>query len=690
MATPAAIDRQALVSRHNPVLKSMDLESPLSVGNGEFAFTVDATGLQTFAEPYDQTIPLGTMSQWGWHKFPNPSNFSPDTFKYTDYESHGRKVPYNDQMPRGENPEAEWLRANPHRLHLGRVGLRLTKGDGTAAAISDLSNITQTLDLFSGVIRSQFTFDGQVVNVTTVCHPKQDAIAVRVESPLVTAGRLAIDIKFPYGAGDKASTDWTKPDQHKTEWTSTADNSGTFKRTLDFDRYFGSLVWSTPVKFETIASHEFRLTPTQGNQIEFTLEFTQKEPAGQTIDYLITLSASVSRWKKFWTTGGAIDFTGSTDPRATELERRVILSQYLTAIQCAGSLPPAETALTFNSWFGKFHLEMHWWHSAHFAQWNRIELLERSLDYYGRILPSAQKLAKKQGYTGARWPKMTDPMGADSPSPVGPFLVWQQPHPIYYAELSYRAHPNKATLDKHAQVVSETAEFMASLAWWDEKAQRYVLGPPLHLAQETYPKAVTINATYELTYWIWGLETAQAWRERAGQPRNEKWDHVIAHLSKPTVQDGQYLAAESATDTYTNPKFKTDHPAVLMALGWLPGKGIDREVMRGTLHWVMTNWTWDDTWGWDFPMVAMTAARLGEGDVAIDALLMKAPKNIYRVNGHNSQSTDRLPIYLPGNGGILSAVAMMAAGWDGGPEENAPGFPKEKWTVRHENLRKMI
>jgi hypothetical protein len=35
----------------------------------------------------------------------------------------------------------------------------------------------------------------------------------------------------------------------------------------------------------------------------------------------------------------------SKDKRAIELERRVVLSQYLTAIQCSGSMPPQETGL---------------------------------------------------------------------------------------------------------------------------------------------------------------------------------------------------------------------------------------------------------------------------------------------------------------------------------------------------------
>ena len=110
--------------------------------------------------------------------------------------------------------------------------------------------------------------------------------------------------------------------------------------------------------------------------------------------------------------------------------------------------------------------------------------------------------------------------------------------------------------------------------------------------------------------------------------------------------------------------------------------------MRRTLGWIWENWDWPDTWGWDYPMLAMTAARLDEPARAIDALLLDTPKNVYRVNGHNHQRPG-LTIYLPGNGGLLYAVAMMAAGWDGAPDRHAPGFPDDgQWVVRWEGLRR--
>jgi hypothetical protein len=112
---------------------------------------------------------------------------------------------------------------------------------------------------------------------------------------------------------------------------------------------------------------------------------------------------------------------------------------------------------------------------------------------------------------------------------------------------------------------------------------------------------------------------------------------------------------------------------------------IDDWTMRATLDHVFKTWDWPTTWGWDYPVIAMTAARVGEPERAIDALFLDTPKNRYLANGHNYQRSN-LPLYLPGNGGLLYATALMAAGWDGAPKRNAPGFPAKGWVVRYENL----
>ncbi|HYE74197.1 MAG TPA: glycoside hydrolase family 65, partial [Blastocatellia bacterium] len=668
------INRSALVKRHNPTIRKLDPLASLSVGNGEFAFTADITGLQTFPSEYEKEMPLCTMAQWGWHSVPVPSGLDPKAFKLTQFDTYGRQVGYPISNE-GQKELYNWLRENPHKLHLGQIGLKLIDANGQEAKASDITNIKQELDLWTGVLTSRFRFEEVPVTVRTAVHPELDLLAVVIESSLIAQGRLSVRIAFPYGSPAMNAADWSKPNVHQSKVVSQASNNALIQRTLDADQYFVKFAWDKPASFTTEKPHTFNLSASKGSsKIEFTAAFSPKAFKQALPSTTATFGQNAKYWPAFWNNGAAVELADSRDERAAELERRVILSQYLTTIQCSGSLPPQETGLTVNSWYGKFHLEMHWWHAAHFALWNRLPMLEKSLSYYDHILPSARQWAESQGYTGARWPKMTAPDGRDSPSPIGPLLIWQQPHPIFYAELCYLNHPNKQTLKRFESIVFESAEFMASFAHFDQKTDRFVLGPPVIPAQENHPPRETWNPTYELSYWIFGLKTAQRWRKRLGLAQNPKWDNVLNKLSKLPVQDGVYLAHENCPQTFTERNI--DHPSMLGALGMLPGDGVDRETMRRTLHKVMKEWQWSETWGWDFPLTAMTAARLGETKIAVDALLMNAAKNRYLPNGHNYQRAN-LPCYLPGNGGLLYAIAMMAAGWQGAPNKHAPGFPDD-------------
>lgn len=688
-ATPASqigrqgIDRRARVDRHAPVVRSIDPTATLSVGNGRFVFTADVTGLQSFPEMY-QELPLATQAEWGWHSFPNPEEYTLDQ-AMTLYDSHGRMVPYPDQQG---SPAGAWLRQNPHRLSLARIGLVLRREDGTSVSPTELTAIDQRLDLWSGTLVSRFAFEGRQVRVTTCVHPERDVLAVRVESPNVPHGALAIGFAFPYGShvhtGDPA--DWTQPERHITTIRSQERGAIDWRRQLDADQYFVRAAWQGEARLEQSGEHEFSLLPGPGaNRLDLVVEFAPESPSGRIPDFAAVREASVDGWETFWSTGGAIDLSATSDPRARELERRIVLSEYLTALQCCGTIPPQETGLTFNSWHGKFHLEMHWWHAAHFPLWGRVGLLERSLPWYSTVLERAKETARRQGYRGARWGKMVGPDGRESPSGIGPFLVWQQPHPIYYAELVYRARRDPQVLERMAEVVFETAEFMASFPLFESDRSRYVLGPPLIPAQELHPARTTFNPTFELAYWGYGLEVAQRWREQLGLPRDPEWERVIAGLAKLPERDGVYLNAESDPVTWSDIEKRRDHPSLLGAYGFVPATDrVDAETMRRTLRRVMREWQWEETWGWDYPFTAMTAARLGEPEIAIEALSMDTAKNLYHPNGHNYQRPG-LTIYLPGNGGMLFATALMAAGWDGGPSTPAPGFPSA-WKVLSEGL----
>lgn len=683
----AKINRKAVVQRNNPCITYPDPLASLSVGNGKFAATVDVTGLQTFPEAYSKGVPLCTMSQWGWHSFPKPNGIKEeDSWREYDF-GRGHKEIYATQPKDGSGAVAvNWYRANPHRLHLGSLGLNL---DCDLAAIN---GINQTLDMWSGKITSNFCVNNKKYNVETVCYPERDMIATRVKANTAVALRL----KFPYPTGghcDDAS-DWQSDSRHTTEVVQSGKQWAVLKRSIDATVYYVTLHWQGKATLKKKGANLFVLAG-NGKELSATCEYTEEKPqellnsAQTSCGYEQAEQFSANFWQRYWETGAIVDFSECTDKRAAELERRVVLSQYLLAIQEAGDTPPQETGLTYNSWYGKFHLEMILWHQAQFPLWGHHELLDRSLSWYFKAENNARKIAQRQGFKGVRWMKMTDPWVGEAPSKVGSFLIWQQPHLIYLAELLYRANPSPAVLQKYDRLVEETAEFMADFAQYDTLNHRYILGGCI-AAQETLPAKTTVNPPMELSYWHCALSMAQAWRERMGKPRVALWDDIIEHISPLAHKDSLYLAAETQPDTYSNESMYSDHPAVTGAVGLLPlnPKQVDTDIMKNTEQWIWNNWKWETSWGWDYPMMAMCAARMGEPDNAVGALLMKQTKNTYLPNGHNYQS-ERLRLYMPGNGALLLAVGMMCAGWDGATQPN-PGFPHDgKWNVKWEGLKVM-
>jgi protein-glucosylgalactosylhydroxylysine glucosidase len=680
------IDRFALVTRHNIENSRIDSLSSLSVGNGKFAFTVDITGLQTFPEFYSRGIPLGTMSEWGWHTGENPDSFK-ITELYKTYSVHGREVDYLRQWKKNEDirksAASDWLRSNPHRVHLGMIGLQILKEDGKEISIKDIRDPVQKLNLWTGEIESRFIIEGVPVHLITVCHPDYDMVSVKITSELIGRKRLKVKISFPLGVSSPTGYDFKSADKHVTSVLSDTNNITIFGRIQDKEIY-KVILWRNDAEIREVTKHIYSLEPVKADSVySFSCQFLNESGEGRIQNFGETEAASKKSWEKYWTSGGAVDFSECTDPRANELERRVILSQYLTNIQCCGSLPPAETGLTYNSWFGKFHLEMHWWHSVHFVLWQHTQVLEKQMNYYFKIFDKARKTAKHQGYKGVRWPKMVGPDGRESPSTVGTYLIWQQPHPIFYSELIYRnASQKKEVLEKYKELVFATADFMASYAYFDSTENHYSLGPVLIPAQESLKLETTINPAFELVYWYWALQTAQEWRRRLNLKPDPGWSEIIRKISGLPIRNGLYLCSEDTKDSYSNPRYLSDHPIVAGISGVLPKTRLVNPLILGnSLDTILKKWNWKTTWGWDFPMLAMSAASIGRAAQAMDFLMMDAPKNRYLMNGHNYQDA-RLTIYLPGNGGLLTAVARMAV---------SDEFPHNgKWNIKWENLNQYV
>ncbi|SEE69991.1 hypothetical protein [Ruania alba] len=668
-ATPSGlIDREAVVRRHNVRYAGPCPESPLSVGNGEFAVTVDHTGLQTFADRYERNAartcgeaatPLGMQAQWGFHWFPNPHGYRlEDTMEALESPRGPVRYPsgYDFRESREESEGSGrgagyYYWTNPQRLHLAQVGLLL---DGRVPEWEQVEGVSQELDLWSGVIRSRLRIAGHEVTVRTAVHPERDCLAFEIDLAAELAERLAVRVAFPYVEESfEAPPVWDRPEAHRTVYRADG-GAHVWERTVDEARYQVRGAGSFSVSG---SEHEWVLTPTEP-VLRGAIEVAQALPSDPISAPGEVLVHSARGWEDFWRHGAAMDLGASTAEGAHELERRIVLSQYQTRVHSSGSTPPQETGLVCNSWGGTFHLEMHWWHAAHFPAWGRPELLERSLGWYESILPVARAGAAAQGFAGARWPKHVGPEGIESPNEIGPLLIWQQPHVISYAELLRTGAADEARVrDRYRMLVDETAEFLASFALLDGDA--YHLPPPLMPAQEVYGAAETWDPLFEVAYVRWALLTALAWRRADGREEPELWRQVADGLRPVVSEDGHYDAVQRPPRTVY-----TDHPAMLGALGVVPDTGaIDHEAMLRTLERACAQWNWRSAWGWDFPMIAMCATRLGRADVALSALLRPEDKNTHLPNGHNRQVPHRMPLYLPGNGGLLMATALLFGGW---------------------------
>lgn len=131
--------------------------------------------------------------------------------------------------------------------------------------------------------------------------------------------------------------------------------------------YFANLRWPTQTKLSlarnepegsnSISAHRYTLKPSSASQklskISFTAHFSPDQR-------LPSLPSAVSKrnkleWNKYWEEGGFVDFTASSNPDATELQRRIITSQYHVRVNSATKgQSPQESGLMNNGWYGEY------------------------------------------------------------------------------------------------------------------------------------------------------------------------------------------------------------------------------------------------------------------------------------------------------------------------------------------------
>lgn len=700
------LDREKIVARHRIQSEKLDLLLP--IGNGNFCFNVDGTGLQTFGGD--------VLAHWGWYSDPLLPKYSWADVPLTGTYQNAR-LTGDDPWPGDRGDLYQWIRTNPRQANLART--RFVRADGSPLQPTEISNVKRDLDLWTGVCSTSFELDGERVSVV-VCVGNDveldSTVAVRVDSPLVRDGKLAVRVDFPYPSLNKNDgwRGWTGDfgeNAPKTPFAVTKIDGGAgvdsliVKRELS-NEYAQGVVgdFSYSVRADVRGGSVAQVGETSAFTIsgenapfEFALTFDGGDYSTRPTDDSVfgaapasfdaVLAESKTRWETFWRSGGAVDLSESSDPRWVELERRIVLSQFELRTNSAGSWQSSESGLlAVDSWSGRFHLEMTWWHLAHYFLWNRAELADDALTIYPKVQDGARELAQTLGYQGVKWQKEIAPDGRTAPWSGNLVLLWKQPHPIFFAELDYRRNPTRETLEKWAKIVDETATHMADYPSRDA-AGVYHLKPVMPPSEQ----GVTEDDVFDLAYWRWGLDAANRWRERLGQPRVERWDEVRQNLAPLPTKDGVFVHSATWDDSFT--KRNWEHPDLIGVLGMLPPlDGVDGETAARTVERVVAEWSWDRCWGWDFPWTALAASRVGRPDLAIEMLLNDSPRNVYDERGVNVGGP--CP-YLPGNGGLLYAVAAMCAGFDDSADaknadapksgDSAPGFP-EGWRVKWEGL----
>lgn len=582
---------------------------------------------------------------------------------------------------------SQWMIANPHRINLGRVGLWFGADNVTEES---LRNKTQALDLWSGVLSSEFVFGDEKVGVVTVGSPESDTVAVSVSSELLAHGGLGVVFDFPYASGenkfDAPFVGLFNATSNHTTVLEVDEKRAVITHTLDATRYFVDVAWEGDASFARLdaGEHKYVLKPGAGmDTLVFTVTYAQHAGNSTCITFEEVKDASEAWWDDYWSSGAFVSLPATANASANELQRRIILSQYLLAVNGAGKDPAQESGLVNNGWYGKFHLEMVFWHLAHWMFWSKWDLYDRSIGVYSRLLASSLQRATKQGYEGARLGKMTDPSGRSAPGEINSLLIWQQPHPMYFAEMEYRSFPTPATLAKWNHVLGPIADFMASYAFFNTSTGVYDLGPPMYPVSENTPPNSTVNPTLELAYWRFGLRVASAWKARQNKPVPAKWTHVHDNLAAFPVENDAYVTYEGIQNMWDTPAYTEDHPGLLGIYGWLPPDArFNETVFNNTIDRVHETWDFPFSYGWDFPLLAITEARRGDAERAVRWLLDE--NNRFDELGMPEGGT-RVPTpYFPSAAGLLLAVGMMSGGWEG----REGGVWPEGWEVEAEGFVK--
>lgn len=584
------------IIKYNLKFNHIDSKNPVTIGNGDFAITLDQTGTQSLYEIY-KDIPLSTMSNKNWF-YKGKKDIKPS---YVDGKAYMLFNLDND-------PNYQTNRQYPFKYSFMQI---LLYDNDKLIDINNIKDVKQELDLYKGIVTSSFNYKEKNNKTTSFIYQDHDEFNFKLQSDNLN---LALKFNYPSYTKNGYRLDILPNVLVKED-----------RITLLYDD-------KNSLSFKLKSSSKYQIVENtlifDDNNVSFSLALDEIKE-GKLLD-------------EFWKCDNGIIIDNE------ELVKKMVLSKYLLHVNSTGIYPPQESGLTYNCWNSKFHLEMHLIHSLWNIYNNHVGDLVKSFDYYLSIMPSSLKRASLNGYKGLRFPKMTGPDGEDSPSNIGPLLIWQAPHILFMLQEIYYLYNKENIIKKYEPLISGTIDFMISFLTL--KDSKYQMLDPLLEACESIPLDRCQNPSFELEYWRYTLER---------QPKidtvlygHQRYDYldITSKIITPKEDDGIYLKTYGVIDKYDLYK---DHPTEGFLMSFFKSKIVDKEKMVKTIDYILKNMDLSSYWGWDFPFLGLSLLNCGEIEKSIEVTQLNTINNQYLYNGYNTSPRDDLKAYLPGNGAFL-------------------------------------
>ncbi len=584
------------IIKYNLKFNHIDSKNPVTIGNGDFAITLDQTGTQSLYETY-KDIPLSTMSNKNWF-YKDKKNIKPS---YVDGKAYMLFNLDND-------PNYQINRQYPFKYSFMQI---LLYDNDKLIDINNIKDVKQELDLYKGIVTSSFNYKEKINKTISFIYQDHDEFNFKLQSDNLN---LALKFNYPSYTKNGYRLDILPNVLVKED-----------RITLLYDD-------KNSLSFKLKSSSNYQIVENtlifDDNNVSFSLALDEIKE-GKLLD-------------EFWKCDNGIIIDNE------ELVKKMVLSKYLLHVNSTGIYPPQESGLTYNCWNSKFHLEMHLIHSLWNIYNNHVGDLVKSFDYYLSIMPSSLKRASLNGYKGLRFPKMTGPDGEDSPSNIGPLLIWQAPHILFMLQEIYYLYNKENIIKKYEPLISGTIDFMISFLTL--KDSKYQMLDPLLEACESIPLDRCQNPSFELEYWRYTLER---------QPKidtvlygHQRYDYldITSKIITPKEDDGIYLKTYGVIDKYDLYK---DHPTEGFLMSFFKSKIVDKEKMVKTIDYILKNMDLSSYWGWDFPFLGLSLLNCGEIEKSIEVTQLNTINNQYLYNGYNTSPRDDLKAYLPGNGAFL-------------------------------------